>query len=32
MSWQQQKLNDAFNDWRGNLLQVDDVCIVGVRI
>ncbi len=25
-------LDKAFEDWRGNLDQVDDVCVIGVRI
>ncbi|MFN3916577.1 MAG: two-component regulator propeller domain-containing protein [Flavobacteriales bacterium] len=25
-------LDQAFEDWRGNLEQIDDVCIIGVRI
>ena len=29
---QQEILHNAFNDWKGNMIQVDDVCIVGVRI
>ncbi|MBI3133789.1 MAG: tetratricopeptide repeat protein [Bacteroidetes bacterium] len=28
----QQKLNGFFNDWRGPFEQVDDVCVVGVRV
>ncbi len=32
LSAQQQKLNNTFEDWRGNLEQVDDVTIVGVRV
>lgn len=29
---QKKILNSAFEDWRGNLEQVDDVCIIGMRI
>jgi serine phosphatase RsbU (regulator of sigma subunit) len=29
---QQDKLETIFRDWKGNLEQVDDVCIIGVRV
>jgi serine phosphatase RsbU (regulator of sigma subunit) len=29
---QRKKLDRAFEDWKGNLEQIDDVCIVGLRI
>ena len=32
MEIQKQKLNDVFDNWRGNLEQVDDVCLIGVRV
>ncbi|WKZ75766.1 MAG: tetratricopeptide repeat protein [Vicingaceae bacterium] len=32
MSEQKQKLSEAFNQWKGSNEQVDDVCIIGVRI
>jgi serine phosphatase RsbU (regulator of sigma subunit)/tetratricopeptide (TPR) repeat protein len=32
MEVQKQKLDEAFEKWKGSLEQVDDVCIVGVRI
>ena len=32
MKIQQELLNEAFQTWKGNLEQVDDVCIVGIRI
>jgi len=32
MEEQKQKLNDAFETWKGTLEQVDDVCIIGVRV
>lgn len=32
MEFQKQKLNEVFNTWKGNLEQVDDVCIIGVKI
>ena len=25
-------LDKTFNDWKGNLEQTDDVCVVGIRI
>jgi serine phosphatase RsbU (regulator of sigma subunit) len=28
---QKQKLDEAFVNWKGNLEQVDDVCIIGIR-
>jgi serine phosphatase RsbU (regulator of sigma subunit) len=32
MQIQKQTLEDAFLNWQGNLEQIDDVCIIGVRI
>jgi serine phosphatase RsbU (regulator of sigma subunit)/streptogramin lyase len=32
MSEQKEKLSTALNNWKGNLEQVDDVCIIGVRV
>jgi ligand-binding sensor domain-containing protein len=32
MSIQKQKLSEVFETWRGNIEQVDDVTIVGVRV
>jgi serine phosphatase RsbU (regulator of sigma subunit)/Tfp pilus assembly protein PilF len=29
---QKEKLDTAFADWRGELEQVDDVCVIGMRI
>ena len=29
---QKKKLSDAFELWKGDLEQVDDVCIIGVRV
>ncbi len=29
---QHQKISDTFDEWKGDLEQVDDVCVVGVRI
>jgi len=31
MEIQKEKLNIAFNEWKGNLEQVDDVCIIGIK-
>ncbi len=32
MSEQKKSLNQFFENWKGNIEQVDDVCIIGVRI
>ncbi len=32
MSKQKEKLNVAFENWKGNLEQVDDVCVIGIKI
>jgi serine phosphatase RsbU (regulator of sigma subunit) len=32
MAEQQSKLQHAFEAWKGNLEQVDDVCVMGIRI
>jgi tetratricopeptide (TPR) repeat protein len=32
MEDQSQILNQKFEEWKGNLEQVDDVCIIGVRV
>lgn len=29
---QKQRLQDTFNNWKGTLEQVDDVCVVGIKI
>ena len=29
---QEKKLNDLFENWRGDLEQLDDVCVIGVRV
>jgi serine phosphatase RsbU (regulator of sigma subunit) len=29
---QKEKLSRAFNEWKGELEQIDDVCVVGIRI
>jgi serine phosphatase RsbU (regulator of sigma subunit) len=32
MNLQQQKLDAVFNEWKGEMEQVDDVCVIGIRI
>lgn len=32
LTQQKQKLESAFENWKGNLEQVDDICVVGIRI
>jgi len=32
MEIQQQILTDALNNWKGNLEQVDDICLIGMRV
>jgi hypothetical protein len=32
MEIQKQKLEDVFKNWKGDLEQVDDVCVIGVKI
>lgn len=32
MQEQKTKIEFAFNQWRGNLEQIDDLCVIGVRI
>jgi serine phosphatase RsbU (regulator of sigma subunit)/uncharacterized protein HemY len=32
MDVQKEKLMDAFEKWKGNLEQIDDVCVMGVKI
>lgn len=29
---QKLRLEDAFHEWKGDLEQIDDVCVIGVRI
>lgn len=29
---QKQKLIDSFNSWKNNLEQVDDICIIGIKV
>jgi serine phosphatase RsbU (regulator of sigma subunit) len=32
MSEQHQKISETFDEWKGDLEQVDDVCVIGIRI
>ena len=32
MEEQKQKLNVTFENWRGEIEQIDDVCVIGVRV
>lgn len=32
MNDQKEILEQRFNEWKGDLEQVDDVCVIGVRI
>ena len=32
MQEQYQKLDEVFSNWKGDIDQVDDVCVIGVRI
>jgi hypothetical protein len=32
MSEQKEALMSAFNDWKGELEQVDDVCVIGIKV
>jgi serine phosphatase RsbU (regulator of sigma subunit) len=32
MEKQKQLIDDAFENWKGSLEQLDDVCVIGVRI
>ena len=32
LSRQEKELSDAFNNWKGELEQVDDVCVIGIRL
>jgi serine phosphatase RsbU (regulator of sigma subunit) len=29
---QKEILEESFKDWRGDMEQVDDVCVIGIRI
>jgi hypothetical protein len=32
MEIQKQKLENVFENWKGDLEQVDDVCVIGVKV
>ena len=32
MTEQGQALDDAITAWRGDLDQIDDICVIGVRV
>ena len=32
MADQKQLISDSFENWRGYLEQIDDVCVIGVKI
>ena len=32
MEEQEKQLNDLFENWKGDLEQLDDVCVIGVKI
>ena len=32
MTAQKEILSDFFNEWRGSLEQIDDVCVIGIRL
>lgn len=32
MKEQENKLSEVFNNWKGNLEQIDDVCIMGIKL
>jgi len=32
MTEQHQKISDTFSNWKGDIEQVDDVCVIGIRI
>ena len=32
MEQQKTMINNAFDSWKGNLEQVDDVCVIGMRV
>ena len=32
MEKQKQLIDEAFEKWKGNLEQLDDVCVIGIKI
>jgi hypothetical protein len=32
MAEQQEFINRKFDEWKGTLEQVDDVCVIGIRL
>jgi serine phosphatase RsbU (regulator of sigma subunit) len=32
IEYQQEVLNQTFEDWKGDLEQIDDVCVIGVKV
>ncbi len=32
LSQQKERLNSAFENWKGSLEQLDDVCVIGLKI
>ena len=32
MGEQYQKIDEVFMDWKGGMEQVDDVCVIGIKI
>ena len=32
LSKQEEIINQKFENWKGNLIQVDDICVAGIKI
>jgi hypothetical protein len=32
MEKQKEKLDQVFESWKGDLEQIDDVCVIGIRV
>lgn len=32
MQMQRETLKTSLNDWKGNLEQVDDICLIGIKV